>query len=604
MSTFSKDWGAEETGGGRRHIVAGVSSWLISIGIHVALILLLARLTYLLTFKVEQPERPPRVEPMKLQDVRPEPVPVKPVVTPDRGGGGGSGGDAISSVIGSRIADKASTLSQPPREAIIEPPAVTDDKLTGELRTTAEPGIVPTQKRWQPRQDIIEIERKVVTDEIVGRGRREIPKIERVNKAPDIVFAADRDALGKRTEAKGGLPVNGDALALEDLLGNRIGGGPDRPLPPDKVKIDEPVTQKEIIKITSENPKTITPLKAIEKLLVAEITVYNGTLADRQHTYFKVAIKRAGKELLPVIHKDVLLIQDCSNSMDEQRLHFCRDGLTRCLQELSPNDRFNIVGFKEHSQPCFPDWVQPRPDTLAQAQQFIRDLKAGDNTDIFTSVKEQMNVKRTPGRPVVALLVSDGIPTEGMVVSSDIIGEFSKLNNGAISVFALGTLKTANKYLLDLVSYCNRGDSTIVTSGRWDIPDIMHGILRSVSRPVMSDMYFHHSASTDCEVYPGLPTNLYLDRPLVLYGRCPRENTSVALQAIGQAMDVKCDMVFKLDLEKNVRKGDKTLRMDWANQKIYHLIGQYARKQDPAVYQQLKATAEEYDIRLPYRKQL
>jgi len=276
--------------------------------------------------------------------------------------------------------------------------------------------------------------------------------------------------------------------------------------------------------------------------------------------------------------------------------------MVRCLSEIGPADRFNVVMFRERSMNCFPDWAEAKQENIDKARKFMQEMTSEGNTDIFTAISEQMNVKRAPGRPVVAILVSDGIPTAGMVASSDIIGEFSKLNNGAISVFAMGTLQIANRYLLDLLGYCNRGDALVVTSGRWDIPDQLQRLMREISRPVLADTEFHFTADCQSEVYPVLASNLYLDRPLVLFGRCPKETKSLVFQAVGKSAETRCDMVFDLDLEKSVKKGDREIMEMWAKQKIYHVIGQNARQPNQANLDLIHNTAKEYGIRVPYRR--
>jgi hypothetical protein len=102
------------------------------------------------------------------------------------------------------------------------------------------------------------------------------------------------------------------------------------------------------------------------------------------------------------------------------------------------------------------------------------------------------------------------------------------------------------------------------------------------------------------EVYPVQTSNLYLDRSLVLFGRYRRGEKNVIFQAVGQAGEVNCDMVFNLSIE-GAPSGGKDIRTDWAVQKIYHLIGQYARQADPAVMQAIQDTAKTYRIDVPYR---
>jgi Ca-activated chloride channel family protein len=200
-------------------------------------------------------------------------------------------------------------------------------------------------------------------------------------------------------------------------------------------------------------------------------------------------------------------------------------------------------------------------------------------------------------------VVSDGVPTVGLTDSTRIIEAFSETNRGAVSVFTLGTYLGANAYLLDLLSYRNRGDTHIVPSDRWRIPDDLERRAREISRPVLADVRFRFAGQSACEVYPVLTSNLYLDRPLVLYGRYPRDVSRLIFQAVGQAGDVPCDMVFDLDLSR-APGGEKSIRTLWAWQKVYHLIGEHTRTRNPAMPEAIRQVAHTYGIRVPYAEEL
>jgi Ca-activated chloride channel family protein len=347
----------------------------------------------------------------------------------------------------------------------------------------------------------------------------------------------------------------------------------------------------------------VTAVKPIEALLKARISVYTHWL-DRRYGYFRIEVERIAEEVLPVIPKDIALVQDCSASMTEQRLYFCRQGLLKCLAEIGPRDRYNVISFRDGAEMCFEDWQSPDAEAGRQAEQFIAGMWSGGNTDIFGSIEHLAELKRVPGRPMIALVISDGISTAGLTRSSDIIGEFTTRNDGVVSVFALGTAQTANAYLLDLLSYCNGGDAFVVTRGRWEIPEAIPRLLREVSRPVLSDVAFRFAADTAIEVYPRQTGNLYLDRPMVIHGRYPRGQERVVFQAMGRTGAVDCDMVFDLPLDRGAEAGDRSIRAEWAKQKVYDLIGRYAREGDAAVLGELHDTAQTYRIEVPYKDRL
>jgi len=106
------------------------------------------------------------------------------------------------------------------------------------------------------------------------------------------------------------------------------------------------------------------------------------------------------------------------------------------------------------------------------------------------------------------------------------------------------------------------------------------------------------------EVYPSMTENLYLDRELVIYGRYPKDKEKLVFQAVGESIDKSCDMVFDIPFGTAITVKDKTIEEIWAKQKIYSLMGDYAKKPSVDIMNQINDTARIYDVKLPYRGRL
>lgn len=573
----------------RRHLAWGAAAALVSILLHLALFGLFPafRLQFL------RPERKdPDLGAIKLQDVNLDAARLEPDRRPPQfrpeAPAGKAAGDAGA---------EALTFRRSTDEAEVEPRPLGGGVLIGERRGLVDAEVTPAPK-WEPRQDILRIQERVVRDEVSALPRRFDDGLPRVQGGMDIVSPADRADLGAIlggtnayywTEDVGqfawGRPVTGPGGG---------GGGPAATNPP--VAVPEPPP-----KLFSKEER-VTTLKALEKLLKAEVYFYEPP-RDSKYTYCRIEISRRGADVLPVLPKDMLFVQDASASITEQKLYFCRAGMAKALDALGPSDRFNVVEFRDAARFCFQGWADVNPDTLQRAYDFIAKTRAEGNTDIFGSMRELLEMPRRAGRPVIVLAVSDGVATVGLTDRSLIIEAFSQANRGAISVFTLGTYAGANAYLLDLLSYRNRGDTFIVRSGRWDIPKMIEQRSREVSHPVLSDVRFRFGGQTYCEAYPVLTANLYMDRPLVLFGRYPRRATQLVFQATGQADDIQCDMVFDIDLSRG-KPGDKDIMTNWAWQRVYHLIGEHNRTRSRETLDEIKQVGKTYGIKIPYRREL
>jgi hypothetical protein len=593
---FDAEWMSARFSG--RHAAAAAVAWFLSLIAHALLLYFLSRLAITFPALMQFATRPSsseseRVIRVERPTVLPEEAAAAGQKEPDRTGTASAGPGQPAPA--ARRAEDAEQLRQLPPASTLQPPAVNEDRLQGATRNLTEPAGLPDRKPWEPRQEILSIENRIVADKEAALPRKIIPRIERIAQAPDIVESAGRDDLlagAGLTNAAGTAPGGrGPAPAGR----TPTGGGAAAQSP---VRVDEPrsPTGRDMFE---ERASEVAPARPIEKLLKTKLVTYT-TAKDPGYGYFRLEIQRAGEEVLPVIPKDVVLVQDSSASMSDLRLHFCQDGLKRCLRALGPRDRFNVATFRERSETCFPDWAENNAENVRRAEGFIDRIAAGGNTDIYASLSKLVELSAKSGRPVIVLVVSDGFATTGLVESSDVIGQFTKLNDGRLSVFSLGTMRSANSYLLDLLTYCNRGDSSIAAGGRWGIPESMEQLAKQIGRPVLTAVGFRFAATSGCEVYPVQASNLYLDRPLVLYGRYPRNLERILFQAVGQAGDKACDMIFDLPL-RGASAGDEELRTDWATQKIYYLIGRYARQPLASTMEDLDATAKSYRLRIPYR---
>ena len=577
----------------RRQMIGYGVAVLVSILFHVALFLMLPGFN---VYRANPGRIPEKQISLRLDEVKraPDPAaePRPPKFRPE---------NTPATTVAGDIGSEMTTIRRPSDEASVEPRVVGAGMLVGEQRTLAEPAPVD-HPLWEPRQEILSISQQIARNDLTfSRPRRYIQAIPRVAAGMDIVAPANREDLERGIASTGAYYLVDDPSLFS--WGRNIPSGPGGGrggardvAPPAATLQDEPK------KLTEEDRNRVSILKALEKYLKADVYVYHAP-SDPLYDYCRIEIKRRTPDLLPVLAKDVLLVQDASASITEQKLHFCREGMLKALELLGPGDRFNVVEFRDSVSRCFETWTAVGPETLQKAREFIGRMESVGNTDIFDSLKELLETERKPGRPVIMMVVSDGVATAGLTDHSLIIEAFSQANRGAVSVFTVGTYPGVNAYLLDLLSYRNRGDTAIVRTGRWDIPGVIEDRVREVSRPVLSDVRFRFAGQTYCEAYPILTANLYLDRPLVLFGRYPRNAKKLVFQATGRADDIQCDMVFDIDPEK-AQSGGVDIRTAWAWQRAYFLIGEHNRTKQPGILTELKAMGKLFGIKIPYRAEL
>jgi uncharacterized protein YegL len=357
-----------------------------------------------------------------------------------------------------------------------------------------------------------------------------------------------------------------------------------------------PLTER--LGLLDEVLEDVTPVQPVEQRLNLELFTF-APPDEPDAMYFKIHIRRKASASLPVVPKDVVLLQDCSESMTPAKLEQCKRGLHEWMDSLHAGDRFELIRFRNEVESCFGGWTNMTAGTRARANWFVRNMVARGRTDVYASLEAALSMPREPGRPVIAVLVTDGRPTMGLTDSAEIIESFTQSNSAALSVFAFGGGSRVNQYLLDYLSYKNRGDAMVVPR-RNNIPDGLRQWAADLSRPVLTDLDVRFAGLSDAEVYPRTLTHLYLDRPLVLYGRAPRPLPKVAFQVLGFSGPHRYDMVFTLPWEE-ADTASPDLRSQWAWQRALFLVGEHIRTGEPGLLSQVRAMEQTYGLSVPYR---
>ena len=366
--------------------------------------------------------------------------------------------------------------------------------------------------------------------------------------------------------------------------------------------LDLPCALDELLAAQILTPESFLCKLALDDVLAPRISVHRPR-RDDGYVYFEIDVVRKGEDVLPPIPRDVLLVQDASRSLAPQRLAACRKAMRDALAALRPGDRFNVLVFNTENRFFRPGgWAPATPENLAAAGAFLDGISAEGNTDIFNAMKGALSLPRDPGRTALALLISDGVSTAGdFRRDSQIIGEFSKLNDGALSVFDVGVSKNSDEYLLSMLSFCNRGGPAAIARDRFEIDDAFDGVFRTLGSPVLSDVRFLVDSSSKAVVAPERTENLYLDRPLRLYGRAPLGTRSVSFQARGANAGKGYDMVYELPLgDPAPGAGDRELARTWARTRIYDLVAAYVRSPDPALLSDMSALGRAHDVKIPF----
>lgn len=557
-----------------------------SLAIHLLLYFRVAEMRFDVTAEIPQQLREtPTRKIVNFERLRKDPA--KPFETSPKGDPThpatvGLSADAISEIF---EVPAISFTAPPPQKAAID---------AAELKEAVSAEVPADAPAWLPRQELVKIVDRAVNDDLALLPRREIFSLDRIDAAPDYVPEVPMSAAVAA-------PAPAETLSLAPSVPI---AAEEPPLPPavesvaETVVTDTDATPAAALTDFGEQPEEISEFRHVDNRLSTRIAVYEPPGGDPRK-YFRLEVLPRQDSGLRTVGKDIVFVQDASRSMASERLYFCKQGLKEALGTLAAGDRFNVVSFREGATFCFGNgWAEPSRENFGRAYAFIDALDSRGDTDLFASLKSLMSLPRDAARPLIVLVVTDGKATTGLTTSSRIIGEFSKLNDN-MSLFVLGTHAKANAYLLDLLSFCNRGRQSIVRADRWSIPDAVKALADSCSRPLLGRVNIDADISSGSEFFPMPAANLYAGEPLVLYGSCPKSTREMTIQVRGEGGDAKVDCLFAIDFGAAGRAGE-AIKDEWARRKMHSLLGEYARTSSQELLTAMRRLSAETGEPIPY----
>jgi Ca-activated chloride channel family protein len=228
----------------------------------------------------------------------------------------------------------------------------------------------------------------------------------------------------------------------------------------------------------------------------------------------------AGGEPVP---REVIFLIDTSGSMSGTSIGQAKTGLGLCLDMLRPVDRFTVVRFSNSFSSFSPDLREATPERIESARKYVRGLNSGGGTEMQKALKHVLSFPRKSGRMRLIVFLTDGaVGNEHSLIR---LLE-SDLNEARLFAFAIGS--APNEYLVRKMAEIGRGQARFIRSHE-DIGEVMADFFRTLEAPVLTDLQLFweddggESVGDAVRFFPDPPPDIYVDRPLQVSMRYPRD---------------------------------------------------------------------------------
>lgn len=364
--------------------------------------------------------------------------------------------------------------------------------------------------------------------------------------------------------------------------------------------LDKDISTKENTGVINSNYQPLIAKKShftdLKEYLISEILTYEDPKTKEKYFQINMKVGKDGHEL-KTINKEIVFLIDCSKSTTEKRFRQFKEGLEYSLKNLNPGDTFNVLAFKKFIVEFMPQSVEPTEDNIRKALFFVDRLSLGTKTDAYNALFKSISrpVNKTPS---YIIFLSDGFPTQGVTEPRRIIHEVSDLNNGLRSIFGFSGGLNVNRYLLDFITYKNRGWSEYSYRSH-QIGVYLSNLYDKIKDPLLVNVRYHASGLNEEQIFPKLLPDFFRNVEFSLYGKYGGEDKFV-LQMVGDVDGKVTEFVVDASLSQAV-KGSEEIAKNWAFNKIYDLIGQLKDGQDnTGLIQQIEELSKRYKIDTPY----
>ncbi|HET8782254.1 MAG TPA: VIT and VWA domain-containing protein, partial [Pyrinomonadaceae bacterium] len=213
-----------------------------------------------------------------------------------------------------------------------------------------------------------------------------------------------------------------------------------------------------------------------------------------------------------VTPKELVFVLDTSGSMSGFPIEKAKETMKLALDNLYPDDTFNLITFSGDTRILFPQPVRASKRNLRQAQDFLAATAGGGGTEMMGAIKAALEPSDSQSHVRIVCFMTDGFVGNDM----QIIAEVQKHKNARVFAFGIGT--SVNRFLLDNMAAAGRGEVEYVGLND-DGSAAAERFHQRVRNPLLTDISIDWSGLPIADVYPKRIPDLFGAKPLILTGR-------------------------------------------------------------------------------------
>lgn len=273
--------------------------------------------------------------------------------------------------------------------------------------------------------------------------------------------------------------------------------------------------------------------------------------------------------------RETVFVIDNSGSMGGPSITQAKKSLELAVQNLKPDDRFNIIRFDDTLTVYF-DGLQPATKSnKAEAISYVRSLEANGGTEMMPALKAALRDQGpvAPGALRQVVFLTDGAISN----EADLFQEIAA-HRGHARVFTVGIGSAPNGYFMAKAAETGRGAYTHIGSES-QVASRMGALFAKLENPAMTDISAHMDNGIRVSFSPDPIPDLYNGDPIVLTAAVDKGTAKGMLTIEGTADN----QPWRANLDLSKAAEGHGLGKLWARRKIDDLEATVYQATDPAM---------------------
>ncbi|XP_054990152.1 inter-alpha-trypsin inhibitor heavy chain H1 [Sorex araneus] len=290
------------------------------------------------------------------------------------------------------------------------------------------------------------------------------------------------------------------------------------------------------------------------------------------------------------LNKNLVFVIDISTSMEGQKVKQTKEALLKILEDMRPDDYFDLVLFGTNVQVWRGSLVRASEANLQQARNFVRRFSLAGATNLNGGLLQGINIlNRAQGslpelrnHAPILIMLTDGEPTEGVTDRSQILQNVRSAIRGRFPLYNLGFGQNVDFNFLDVMSMENNGRAKRIFEDH-DATQQLQGFYNQVANPLLMDVELQYPQDAISALTQHRHKQYYEGSEIVVAGRIADHKlgsfkADVLARGEGQEFKTTC-LVDEEEMKKLLRERGHMLENHverlWAYLTIQELLAKW-----------------------------